>query len=179
MEITRYQNFLSKQLLTNINNELLTSNRWRWIGDVWRYYIVDNLSTYQESDPNSWHGNNIKQLPNQWQQLFDQVYELAGSNFKLMRYALPGQVQYQNGVWHPDVSPDLPGTYVSYLMYLNPTWQNSWQGQTEFEVNKTIISEPVEPGKLVVFDSKLLHRGLGPSVSGVLRTNIVLHGQLF
>jgi len=182
MIVARHQNFIAAELLKTIHNELLNSNRWVWRTHFWRYYLVDNLTPYAENDPTTWYGNQkqalLESLPSHWRELFNKILDLAGSNFLLQRYALTGQTQGQQQLMHSDVSVDLPGEYKSYLCYLNTQWDFAHGGLTEFQVDSsTTYCEIPEPGKLVVFDSKTLHRGQAPYDPNTLRLSLVLHGK--
>ena len=104
----------------------MNKNQWVWRTNFWRYYLIDNLQPYRESDRNSWYGNQQTELDasltGHWKQLFDSVFALAGPNFILQRYALNGQTQGQEQEFHTDITESLPGDHVSYLMYLNTEW---------------------------------------------------------
>ncbi len=57
-----------------------------------------------------------------------------------------------------------PGGYT-YMFYLNPKWDESWGGHTEF---KSVESEDPQrviprPGRLVIFDARWIHRGTEPT----------------
>jgi hypothetical protein len=148
----------------------------------WRYYLVDNLRPYNEDDVSTWYGNQKDQLYNSltltWKELFNSVFDLAGPNFLLQRYALTGQTMGQEQLMHTDVNIEQPGEFRSYLMYLNTQWDSACGGLTEFQTaSDHMHCEIPEPGKLIVFDSKALHRGQAPSKPNMLRLSLVLHGQ--
>jgi hypothetical protein len=172
-----HHSFINKDWLQSLSDELLNANGWVFRQKFWRYYLAQGLQPYVESNAATWYHNQTDALytmTSQWRKLFDKVYDLAGSNFQLMRYALTGQTQNQQPVLHTDVSENLNGCYKSYLIYLNNV---ATQGSTDFVVdNKLIHQEPPEPGKLIVFDSKILHCGNPPTQPDFLRLSIVLHG---
>lgn len=175
-------NFIPKDTLASIYSDLMNNSQWTWRTHFWRYYLIKDLKPYREDDVNTWYGNQRStldaSLKGPWKKLFDSVFNLAGPNFLLQRYALNGQTQGQEQEFHTDTTPGLPGDYVSYLMYLNAEWDKSWGGETEFYNNGVVDKIFPEPGKLVVFDSQLQHRGAGPSRPNLLRLSIVLHGKL-
>lgn len=182
MIYARHQHFVSSNALHEIHKELMSKPQWVFRNDFWRYYLIDGLNPYNESDLSTWYGNQLPSLGNSlrdpWKQLFNSVFELAGPNFTLQRYALTGQTQGQEQTMHADTSVDLTGDYRSYLIYLNTDWDISWGGLTEFELGTdTIQCEVPEPGKLIVFDSQCFHRGLGPTVPNKLRLSLVIHGK--
>ena len=172
-----HNNFISTDWLQSLSDELLNTHGWVFRQKWWRYYLAQGLQPYVESNAATWYHNQTDALYTmapQWRKLFDKVYELAGPDFRLMRYALTGQTQNQRPPLHTDVSQDLNGCYKSYLIYLNTV---ATQGSTDFVVdNKLVHQELPEPGKLIVFDSKILHCGNPPTQPDFLRLSIVLHG---
>jgi len=181
MILARHPQFIDADTLATMYQELMTTPKWVFRNKFWRYYLIDGLAPYSESDESTWYGNQpaMKNLTEPWRNLFNQVYDLAGPNFKLMRYALTGQTQSQEQELHLDTSKDLTGDFRSYLFYLNTQWDQSWGGATDFCVNNQIThSEYPEPGKLVVFDSQSQHVGHAPNKPQFLRLSMVLHGRL-
>ena len=176
-----HHNFIGSNWLQTLSNELINSPGWIFRQKFWRYYLVQGLATYHENDASTWYHNqqqalNTMSLP--WAKLFDKVSELAGPEFRLMRYALTGQTQNQHPVLHTDVSETLAGHYTSYLIYLNTHWETQLQGSTDFFKHNVLThQEYPEPGKLVVFDSKVFHQGNPPHKEDTLRLTLVLHGQ--
>lgn len=181
MILARHRQFVDPETLQLINQELTNTPGWIYRTNFWRYYLVDGLEPYQEHDPSTWyhHQSAIHNLRQPWADLFKQVYELAGPNFRLQRYALTGQTQGQHQTLHYDTTLNPKGTFRSYLLYLNVKWDQDQGGSTDFAFEDLIVhQEWPEPGKLVVFDSQALHCGNPPAVPNVLRTTMVLHGQL-
>ena len=161
----------------------MSGSQWTWRTNFWRYYLIDGLQPYNEANEATWYGNQMsiltRSLSGHWKKLFSQVFELAGPNFLLQRYALTGQTQGQEQELHGDTSNALSGDFRSYLIYLNTSWDSSWGGVTEFAKNNQITHiEYPEPGKLIEFDSQAQHRGQGPNKSGLLRLSLVLHGKI-
>ena len=183
MIYSNHKNFIQHNDLAELHQDLVTNSKWVWRNQFWRYYLIDHLRNYNEADESTWYGNQSDALNSglsgPWKKLFNQVFELAGPNFVLQRYALTGQTQGQDGNFHLDTSTELVGDFRSYLMYLNTSWDNAWGGITEFKHNDKIVHvEYPEPGKLVEFDSQAMHRGLGPEIPNFLRLTIVLHGKI-
>jgi len=54
----------------------------------------------------------------------------------------------------------------TYMFYLNYEWNRMWGAPTKFKKKKHHISKSVfpKPGRLVIFDSNLLHKGTAPSM---------------
>jgi hypothetical protein len=53
---------------------------------------------------------------------------------------------------------------LTYMFYVNPKWRNFWGGHTEFKYNSKIIKVCPKPGRLVIFDSQIEHRGTAPNL---------------
>ena len=53
----------------------------------------------------------------------------------------------------------------SYMFYLNSEWRREWGASTKFKSKKYHISRKVipKPGRLVIFDAKLWHKGTAPN----------------
>ena len=84
-----------------------------------------------------------------------------------------GQTVGQDGGIHLD--DNLPNPYT-VMLFSNPTWKPSWGGQFEmFDKEEKNITHQIEyiPGRIVVFKGDIPHRGLGPTISNILRTSIV------
>lgn len=181
MTVARYRDFIPNDDLVVMHKELLSSAGWVFREKFWRYYLIPGLLPYNEFDSTTWYHNQpgaMDRIQQPWKRMFDKVFELAGPNFKLMRYALTGQTQNQMPELHKDVETESqPGHWRSYLLYLNTKYEESWGGPTEIIMpdNRQHLECP-EPGKLIEFDSQLWHIGHPPVVPEVLRLTIVLHG---
>jgi hypothetical protein len=180
--LVRHRDFVDAATLRSINKELLHTPGWVYRNNFWRYYLVQGLEPYVESEPGTWYCSQhqaMQSISPLWSKLFEQVSQAAGSNFKLQRYALTGQTQSQQQTLHRDVSLSLTGCFRSYLLYLNDKWDQAQGGSTDFiEQDQLKHQEWPEPGKLVVFDSQCLHVGNPPIVPNTLRLTLVIHGQL-
>ncbi len=181
MIVSRHSAFIDAETLQQMHNELTNSANWMFRNKFWRYYVATGLAPYKEQDESTWYGNQdtMQSVRDPWKTLFKQVYKLAGPDFKLMRYALTGQTQGQEQELHRDTSLALKGTFRSYLLYLNTSWDQSWGGLTDFVVDGKLVHQEIpEPGKLVEFDSQVLHVGHAPKHPEFLRLSLVLHGRL-
>jgi hypothetical protein len=183
MTIKRIKEFLPPNDLQQINQQLTSTSGWTFHKLFWRYYLFNGLNPYNQHDPKTWYGNQpgaLEQLTPVWKRLFDNVFEIAGPTFQLMRCSITGQTQNQTPTIHIDVDQDMTGTYRSYLLYLNSEWLPEWGGPTEIEVEDNIWHHELpEPGKLIDFDSKLWHIGRPPVEPNILRLTMVLHGRIY
>jgi len=181
MTISRHTQFIPADDLHVMHQELLSSAGWVFREKFWRYYLIPGLRPYNEFDTATWYHNQpgaLERIKQPWKRMFDCVLNLAGADFQLMRYALTGQTQNQMPDLHKDVeTTDQPGQWRSYLLYLNTEYHQHWGGPTEIQMaDGSQHLEWPEPGKLIEFDSQLLHIGHPPEVPNVLRLTIVLHG---
>lgn len=125
-----------------------------------------------------WHWNypimSLNRSSNQWLQdtpaslikIYNQVQDYFG-NFYCVRAVINGQNRGMDSGIHRD---SLNHCDTTYLIYLNPCWEESWGGQTVFfENNEKIHEEYPEPGKLISYASDCYHQGLGPSINNILR----------
>lgn len=86
---------------------------------------------------------------------------------------LNGQTIFQDGAAHTDdqLSP------LTMIYFVNSKWEKDWGGELQF-IEKGKPHEEIEkniefvPGRIVLFDARKLHRGLGPKVPDVLRKTI-------
>ena len=183
MIIQRLTNFVPRNDLEQIYHQLTSTQEWILHDLSWRYYLFEGLKPYNQRDPDTWYGNQpgiLEQLTPVWKRLFNSVFDLAGPTFQLMRSSILGQTQNQFPLMHVDVDQDIPGTYRSYLLYLNTTWDNKWGGATVIESkDKTCYQEWPEPGKLVEFDSQIWHTGNPPIEPDIFRIIMVLHGRIY
>lgn len=179
--INRCRDFVSTKTLDLMNHELLSTAGWIYRTNFWRYYLIDGLRPYDENCRDSWyhHQPAMSTMPQPWADLFDQVTHLAGPRFEIMRYALTGQTQGQHQTFHRDVSQAQQGRFRTYLLYLNSKWNPDQGGSTDFMLSDdTVSQEWPEPGKLIEYDSKILHCGQPPTVPNVLRISLAIHGRL-
>jgi hypothetical protein len=67
---------------------------------------------------------------------------------------------------HTDVPDNNPGSYT-LLHYANHTWNVNWHGETMFysdNQDEVIYSVTIKPGSIVLFDSRLQHSAIAPSI---------------
>lgn len=94
-------------------------------------------------------------------------------DMRLNRVVINGQTQHMNSAIHRDsLYPDSR----TYLLYLNPRWDQAWGGHTLFfgPDKQTIHTDAVlpVPGTMVIYPGNIYHQGLGPAVNGILRVTM-------
>ena len=80
-------------------------------------------------------------------------------------FATPRQLDGQelhviDGLFRPDIVPG-----VTALYFANPEWQDDWQGETVFydRAGEPFHAVAPKPGRVLVFDGGIVHRGGVPS----------------
>ena len=102
--------------------------------------------------------------------LFDRMRPFLKSCFKSNK-SYQVHMSYANSNFYgdslyPHKDSDIVGR-VSGLYYLNPEWKLNWGGETIFynSKNQAEFCVSPSPGKLVLFESDILHRGSVPDKS--------------
>lgn len=96
-------------------------------------------------------------------------------NMRLNRVVINGQTQHMHSAIHRDsLNPDSR----TYLLYLNPQWNEIWGGHTLFfgTDKQPAHTESIlpSPGTMVVYPGNVYHQGLGPAVNNVLRVTMAV-----
>jgi hypothetical protein len=104
----------------------------------------------------------------------DKLEEVSKKKFELIKVHVNGQTYGQDGSYHKD--HEIEGMYT-FLIYMSPITQSNINyvgGYTQFIINDMIVN--VEPfcGRGVLFDSRILHRGMAPLLKNVFRISIAI-----
>jgi hypothetical protein len=130
---------------------------------------------------NSRHGQSIKwfkslldNYPFFTEYLLTKINKTTKSDWELKTVYANGQTILLDGGWHTDTQND-DADYMTALLYISEiTPQNIdiVNGHTEFKINDEIKSiEPLK-NRLIIFNSKLLHRGRAPSIPEMFRISV-------
>lgn len=170
---------------------------------IWDDYLDDNFILDLDEDSNnySWRLDNVanrKSFPYKrkgshlfWGSTFpslekspktiSSVYnfiikELVQSSFNLESIALNGQSLGQNGTTHIDSYYNTG--YRTLMVFINHKWQKEWGGEfqlLENNNNKAKIIKTIEyvPGRIIIFDGNIPHRGLAPTVPYIVRKSLI------
>ena len=119
----------------------------------------------------------LDNVPKNIEKLYHYIIdEVIGHPFKLNIIQLNGQSLGQNGAVHID---NLQGTGEKTLMvFISYKWQTEWGGSfqilKEYNNNSEVIKN-IEyiPGRIILFDGNLPHRGLAPLEPYVIRKSLV------
>ena len=172
-------NFFNTQQLDDVWHEFNTNPRWqyrRMSGGMWFWW-------YMFFGQNQFRSNNEEQWKNCtapiWRELYDCVCDFAGENFIPYRYIINGQTAEQQGFPHSDFARNYDNR-TTFIAYLNKEWQTDWGGDTVFYHNREMIERDrvtPEPGLLVEYDSRIVHKGTPPTVPNVLRVTLAIQGE--
>ena len=97
-----------------------------------------------------------------WQHAQPRCEALAGAPLKVIGQYANGHTFGLGGEAHIDTS--LPGSFT-LLYYVNPVWENGWDGETVFYdgAGEVALAVRPKPNRAVFFDSRILHNGRAPS----------------
>ena len=179
-------NFLSKEDLVEVWSAINSQPRWKWFkfagGSMfWSYgvFVSDSLSLTKNVAQHIpvWEEG----VPPIWNKIYEKVKEQAGSNFVMWRYIINGQTWGQEGSKHSDW-PGQETNSETFILYLNQKWEPNWGGETVFYLagnddNKERGRVAVEPGKLISYDSRILHKGSAPTEKNILRVTLAIQGK--
>ena len=107
--------------------------------------------------------------------LWCKIKELVEPDIKMTRVFVNGQTYGLGDNIHPDTR-SISG--ITFVYYFNPQWDPEWDGQTIIYTNEGEILASIlpKPGRLIGFDSRLLHRGTSPSrFCNKLRCTLAFH----
>ena len=176
--IDQIKNFVSQKTLDKIWNAFEHNPVWLWRKNsgqkpFWIYDIFDKLDFIDNKFVCKWKNN-----PDPvFLEIFENIKASAGPNFIPWRFIINKQTQGLDSGVHSDF-PKEKQKSKTFILYLNKTWSNEWGGETLFyNDNKEIVYKCLpEPGKLISYNSQILHQGLSPSID-TIRITLAVHGK--
>lgn len=147
--INRFVNFLSISEFDKVWS-IVRSKPWSHTG----FSIDSNSVIFEHMD--------LIQEPYFSEYLVDKIKRTTNMNFRVDRVYANGQVFGQDGSFHSDSQE--PNTFT-FLLYMNKIENiDEWGGETQFKFydDQLSVFQP-ETNSALLFNSTLLHRGLGPS----------------
>jgi hypothetical protein len=111
--------------------------------------------------------------------IFKKIEKTLKKDLKLWDVYANGQTYGQDGGFHIDTDADDYYTFIMYMSDIRPENVDVIGGYTEFKFKNGVHA--IEPllNRCVLFDSKLLHRGLAPSRSSrILRISVAFKIQI-
>jgi len=147
--IQTYDNLLSIQDITSIENILTYEHPWFFSNDIREEYDKKegnlSLGTIR-------HRKDFFDFDNY-------LMKVLGNNFDTSRIFRCFSNCFRKGDYtHFHVDPG----GKTYMFYLNSTWKWKWGSHTVFK-NKNTMKILPKPGRLVVFDAKIQHKGTSPT----------------
>jgi hypothetical protein len=162
-------NFLNQQELELVWQDLSTAN-WRYVpmsgGQMHWNFPVMSL-TDNSNNSIEWY----QDTPNSIKLIYNKFKDFFGDHL-LTRLVINGQnYGMDSGIHRDSINPK----DSTCLIYLNPSWDLLWQGQTRFFNNNILIHEEIpEPGKMLVYSSSIYHQGLAPALKNLLRVTLAI-----
>ena len=182
-------NFLSKEELAEVWSAINSESRWKWhkfAGGAmfWYYEVFLSDSFYFEENKGKsgeWtHAPKwVDGIHPVWNKIYEKIQKLTGPNFVMWRYIINGQTWGQEGEAHTDFVGSETNT-ETFIIYLNEFWEPEWGGDTIFYHPRSMDERgrtPVDPGKLISYDSRVKHRGSAPTEKNILRVTLAIQGK--
>lgn len=167
MYIRTFDDFLSENEM-KVLEEYFTGNIWEW-----------GHSTDSKA-PQRWFHCYFDDKPYFTHYLKEKIERTTDIKCEYKRVYANGQTLLNSGSWHIDTpvtsfnDPPDPN-YITALLYISdigPGNIDIVKGHTEFKINNEIKSVEPLKNRLVVFDSRILHRGCAPEIPGFLRISL-------
>lgn len=168
-----WDNLLDDRFLLDLDQE---SNYYNW-----HLSNVANKKSYPTGQKGShllWgvtfnSENCPENIINFYQYLSDYILK---EKYKLEFIQLNGQSMGQNGTVHVDNSYN--DGKKTLMVFINSKWKPKWGGDfqllEEYNDNAKIIkSIKYVPGRVILFDGNIPHRGLSPTKSNIFRKSLV------
>jgi hypothetical protein len=168
-----WDNLLDDRFLLDLDQE---SNYYNW-----HLSNVANKKSYPTGQKGShllWgvtfnSENCPENIINFYQYLSDYILK---EKYKLEFIQLNGQSMGQNGTVHVDNSYN--DGKKTLMVFINSKWKSKWGGDfqllEEYNDNAKIIkSIKYVPGRVILFDGNIPHRGLSPTKSNIFRKSLV------
>ena len=89
--------------------------------------------------------------------------------FDLVSCSLNVQGIGMDGSFHTDVGKQI-------ILFASIPWKEDWGGELEIETSIKLEKIEYKPGRLVVFDGNIKHRGLAPNIPNIFRYSINYRG---
>ena len=147
-----YDNFIPEINLKNLNRDLTFVMPW--------YFAMDGKFDTESKQPLSLGCFRTRENFGSIENYLIQVLNRRGINTSLIWRSICNCFRRSD---KPNYHQD-PGKN-SYMFYLNSEWKREWGAPTKFKSKKYHISRKVipKPGRLVIFDAKLWHKGTSPN----------------
>jgi Rps23 Pro-64 3,4-dihydroxylase Tpa1-like proline 4-hydroxylase len=154
--ITAWKNFLNQEEISLIDNEC---DKYGW--KPWEnYYMTPNPGTnvrvFWAKD--MMKSDKVKNL------LIDKIENFLGKKIIVDRLFANARSHGQCGNFHTDVPLNQEGECLTFVYYIHKGWRPEYGGHLIFEINKEIISYWPESNSAILFNSKMQHCVLEPTI---------------
>lgn len=133
-------------------------------------HLLWGVKLYEKNNPNKSFDPIIKDL------YLHLTKNVISQNFDLISSHLNGQFIGQKGSCHIDSKPNSKS--YTLMVFINYKWKKEWGG--EFQLLKKCkdnieVTHSIEyiPGRVILFDGSIPHRGLDPLETNVFRKSLI------
>ena len=173
-----FDDVFSDSNMFNIYEEIVNINQWKYDVTSKREGLLGNTGTdkfwgLQLFNENTRYFNDI--TPFWVTQVLPYLDHRTNNRYKLTQHEMRcahfnGQTYGQDGQFHSDHN-------ITVFVQIGPIpWKKEWGG--EF-IQKNLNGEEsiytFEPGKCMIVDGKLAHKGMAPLIKDVLRVSLAIH----
>ena len=147
-----YDKLIGRDDLKNLNRDITFKMPW--------YFSMDGQFDSDSKQPLSLGCIKLREEFGVVENYLLNILNHRGNNTSFIRRSIHNCFRrLDKPAYHQD-----PGE-VSYMFYLNSVWKRHWGAHTKFKSKKYHLSTKVypKPGRLVIFDSKLWHKGTSPN----------------
>lgn len=167
MKLTIIDNFLTKDELK------LTEEYFK--KPIWQFGHGTQSS---KSSPEKWFYASLNDLPFFTEYLKEKIEKNNESKYYIQTVYANGQTVMNGGSWHVDVETAMDvktPEFVTALLYVSNINRDNIEkikGYVDFKLNGEVVSIEPFQNRLVLFDSKVTHRGNAPNIPGFLRISV-------
>jgi hypothetical protein len=157
-----------------IFDDFLTEDEMKFTEEYFKKHIwkFGHASFDSETASRKWFHTDLDDLPFFTEYLKEKIERIDGSKYDIYRVYANGQTVLNGGSWHQDsYQPDWT-TALLYISDINIDNVEHIQGHTEFKINNEIVSIEPFKNRLVLFDSRVIHRGNAPNIPGFFRISV-------
>jgi 2OG-Fe(II) oxygenase superfamily len=170
--ISTWKNFLNNEELSLVDVE---SEKYRW-----KQWTPPDGRPYENyPDVRLFWVKSLIESDNVRNLLSDKIENFLGKKIKVNHLFINARSHGMCGNFHTDVGKTLDGDYMTFVCYIHKKWRPEYGGHLIFEVNNEIISYWPEYNSALLFNSKIDHCVLEPTIHcRGFRTNLSMMFRL-
>lgn len=168
-----WDNLLDDRFLLDLDEE---SNLYNW--NLNNGSNKNSFPYNKKGDHVFWGCHFTEKLPKNIKMLYDFIMKyVVEEPYKLNFTMVNGQSLGQHGKVHQDAVYN--SGERTLMVFINLKWQKEWGGEFQLldgkdnENSKIIKNIEYIPGRIIIFDGNIPHRGLAPTVPYVVRKSLV------